>query len=290
MLKISLVTDELSADPETALELATSWGIRAFELRGYFAERVPQLTNYQNHNLRRILEDYGAHIVALSPGLFKMPYPPGAPESWSFTSLDAGAFVGWESAHQLVQRHVTEILPQTLNLANALGARTVVIFGFHRGGAAPAEAPPAVIDTLHMAAESAARAGITLALETEEGYWADTGERTARIIKQVNHPALRVNWDPGNAFCAGDTPFPVGYGPLRGLIHHVHFKDARRLADGSVEFVTLGEIDWRGQIQALISDGYDGYISIETHLRPKIASARASFERLQNLIHEAGQD
>lgn len=172
-------------------------------------------------------------------------------------------------------------------MANELGAQTVVCFGFHRGGAPAGSPPVAAVDGLGQAAEKAAEAGITLALETEEGYWADTGERTRQVIEQVGHPALRVNWDPGNAYCAGDQPFPDGYTALRGLIQHVHFKDARRLADGSHEFVTSGEIDWRGQVCALAQDGYKGYISIETHLQPKIASAKASFDRLSTLIAEA---
>jgi sugar phosphate isomerase/epimerase len=100
----------------------------------------------------------------------------------------------------------------------------------------------------------------------------------------VHHPALRVNWDPGNAYCAGETPYPSGYAALRGRIEHMHFKDARRLPDGSAEFVTRGEIDWQGQIQALMQDEYDGYISIETHLRPKIAGAKSAFDRLSSLI------
>ena len=289
MLKISLVTDELSADPETAIELATSWGIRDFELRGFFADRVPLLSAYQRRQLMHILADYGARIVALSPGLFKMPYPPPDPLRWSFTCLDMGAYESWEAAHRLVQAHVQEILPATLDLANQLGVKTLVLFGFHRGGAEPGLPPQAVLDTLHAAAQRAASSGITLALETEEGYWADTGERTARLVEMVNHTALKVNWDPGNAFCAGEVPYPTGYSEVYKTIQHVHFKDARRLADGSSEFVIDGEIDWKGQIQALVSDGYDGYISIETHLRPKVASAKASFERLQSLILAAQQ-
>jgi sugar phosphate isomerase/epimerase len=146
-----------------------------------------------------------------------------------------------------------------------------------------------VIDTLGEAAERTANAGMILAMETEEGYWADTGERTRQVVEQVHHPALRVNWDPGNAYCAGETPFPTGYAALRGRIQHVHFKDARHLLDGGTEFVPSGEIDWQGQIQALVQDEYDGYISIETHLRPKIAEAKAAFDRLSRLIAEAQQ-
>jgi sugar phosphate isomerase/epimerase len=284
MIKISLVTDELSADPETAIELGTTWGIRHYELRGFFTDRVPKFSAYQRQQLRHILADHEARIIALSPGLFKMPYPPKTASRWSFGCLDLPAYETWAEAHNAVQTHLRETLPATLDYAAELGVSLIVTFGFSRGGAAPGKPPNEVYDALWQAAERAAASGMVLAVETENGFWADTGERTAAIIKAVNHPALKANWDPGNAFCAGDTPYPDGYGVLRDSIGHVHFKDARRFPDGSANFVLDGQIDWKGQIEALTQDGYDGYISIETHLRPKIASARTSFERLRALV------
>jgi len=284
MLKISLVLDELSADPETALELGSSWGLKYFELRGFFGERVPFFSDYQKQHLRYLLELYRAQVIALSPGLFKMPFPPPEPQRWSFTCLDIGAYQGWREAQRAVDFHLQEALPATLDYAGELGVKTVVIFGFQRAGEAPGFPPEEVLSALRAAAERAAQAGIVLALETEDGHWADSGERQAQILAAVNHPALRANWDPGNAFCAGDTPFPTGYRALKDFIQHVHFKDARIASNGQAEFATFGEIDWDGQIQALIQDGYDGFISIETHQRPKVASAKAAYDRLSALI------
>lgn len=284
MLRISLILDELSADPETAIELGTSWGIRNFELRGFFTDRAPLFTDYQKYLLRSILADYNAKLIAISPGLFKMPYPTKEPERWSFTCLDYGAFNVWNDANREVKIHLDEILPATLDYANELGIETIVIFGFHRDGLPSGKAPDEVLTSLFKAAERAAAAGIVLALETEVGYWADSGEHQARIIETINHHALRANWDPGNAFCAGDIPYPTGYTQIKHFIRHVHFKDVRSLPGGKFEFVVNGEIDWQGQIKGLVQDGYDGFISIETHQRPKIASAKASFIRLKSLI------
>ena len=36
IVKLAIVTDEISADPETAIELGAEWGIHDFELRGVF--------------------------------------------------------------------------------------------------------------------------------------------------------------------------------------------------------------------------------------------------------------
>ncbi|MDH3944894.1 MAG: sugar phosphate isomerase/epimerase, partial [Anaerolineae bacterium] len=95
-----------------------------------------------------------------------------------------------------------------------------------------------------------------------------------------------VNWDPGNAFMAGDTPYPDGYQAVRNWVRHVHFKDAEVDPNGGRRFTVHGQIDWAGQIRALANDGYEGYISIETHMRPKVKVAREELELVRRLIHE----
>jgi sugar phosphate isomerase/epimerase len=98
---------------------------------------------------------------------------------------------------------------------------------------------------------------------------------------------LLVNWDPGNAYHAGDSPYPGGYEAVRPFVAHVHFKDVSREAAGGYRYAVEGDIDWAGQIAALKRDGYAGYISVESHMQPKVGSARALLHRLRRLI-EAG--
>ncbi len=51
-----------------------------------------------------------------------------------------------------------------------------------------------------------------LALENMPSQWADTAENSRKVLELVNHPAFRLNWDPGSAAFAGDpSPFPEGY-------------------------------------------------------------------------------
>src|SRR5689334_16239451 len=105
MITISLITDELSADPETAIEMAAGWGIRHFEMRGFYTDRVPKLSAYQKYVLKQSLDDYGAQVVAISPGLFKMPFPPKAPYRWSFGVLDVASYENWSEAQRQVRYH-----------------------------------------------------------------------------------------------------------------------------------------------------------------------------------------
>lgn len=289
-MRISIVTDEISADPETAIELGVKWDVHDFELRGFFTDRVPRFSEYQKQHLHDVLDEYRARLIAIGPGLFKIAYPPkGAPRlplSW----MDRAAYENWAEAKRLAHDHLNELLPASLDLANEFGARLVVIFGFDRAGAPPGLPPDEVLNCLRQAAERGSAAGVQLVLENEDGFWADTGARSAQIVCAVNHPALAINWDPGNAFFAGDEPYPQGYQEVRGLVRHVHFKDAQRNQDGSLRYAVEGQINWAGQVRALAVDGYEGFISIETHMRPKVTAGLTAVDRLRTMINAAWDD
>jgi sugar phosphate isomerase/epimerase len=286
-IKISIVTDEISADPETALEMGVEWGIHDFELRGFYADRVPNLSAYQKAHLVELLDRYDARVVAISPGLFKIPFPFGARESTSLAWMDRSTFRSWHKTWNELKYHRQELLPASFEFAEELGVKLIVTFGFHRGGLPAGPAPDEVLEVLHDAADQAGARGLQLAIEVEDEFWADTGQRTATLIDAIGQPALGVNWDPGNAFMAGDIPYPDGYQALRDRVRHLHFKDAAVDSGGQRRYVVHGQIDWTGQIQALVNDGYDGYVSVETHLRPKVRVAYEELERLRQLIEQA---
>ena len=290
MLKPSIVTDEVSADFATAVELGTAWGIHDFELRGYGENRAPLLSDYQKTRVREVLDAYDARLVAISPGLFKFPFPSTSRNVFPVAAIDHTIFQDWKHGRDLLDFHLNELLPRAIDFAREFDVRTIVSFGFARGSAIGHLPPDELVETIYQAAERVSAAGLTLAIEVEDGFWADTGANTAALLRAVHQPALRVNWDPGNAFQAGESPFPEGYAHIRDTIAHVHFKDIVKEANGSFEYRVEGAIDWSGQIKALVADGYGGFISVETHMSPQGASARAAPRRLLRLIETATAD
>ena len=55
-----------------------------------------------------------------------------------------------------------------------------------------------------------------------------TAADAARILAAVKHPNLQLVWDPANALCSGENPYPEGYAKLpKDRIVHVHTKDCR---------------------------------------------------------------
>lgn len=287
-IHISLVTDELSSDLETALELAAELGLHAVELRGIGTERFPRLSGYWRARLPRYLEDAGVQVVSLSPGLFKIPLALDAEPLWPDRGLrwcDWGRHTSWRQQRDLVEEHSTKLLEESLEWAQRLNCPTISCFSFLRPPELAGQpCPDEAIDLLRAAAQRAEAFGVTLVLENEHVCWGDTGAAAARIVERVAHRNLALLWDPTNSYTAGETPFPDDYERLSGLIRHVHFKDARRLPGGQYEYVTNGGIDWEGQIPALVRDGYQGFISIETHATPKVSATRAHLQRLRALL------
>src|SRR5512138_2120918 len=154
-MKISLITDEISADPETAIELGTEWGIHDFELRGFYTDRVPRLSAYQKQRLHDMLSEYQARVIAISPGLFKVPYPPKHAPHTSLGWMDSAGYETWFEAQRLAHYHLNELLPASLDFANEFGARMVLAFSFDRAGAPPGQPPEEILNCLRQAAERA---------------------------------------------------------------------------------------------------------------------------------------
>lgn len=287
MIEIAIVTDEVSADPETAIELGVQWGVNTFELRGFGSERVPLFTPFQQQRIEELLDEHDVRIVAISPGLFKCPYPSNARERFPLGSIDYGLYERWRQPLDTVKFHLQELLPLSIEYARRIGAKKIVAFSFERTNGSVDVVPDEVLAAIRHAAEQCATADLELTVEVEANFWADTGANAAAMMRAIDHPALGVNWDPGNAIVAGDNPFPAGYAAVRDYVRHIHFKDVAFAQDGSHRYVLDGEIDWKGQIAALVADGYGGYISVETHMEPKVSSAKAMTERLRNFLENS---
>jgi sugar phosphate isomerase/epimerase len=269
-MKVCVITDEISSDPKVAVDLASGWGIRHFEIRRIWDRRVPDIEDFQVEQLKKILTEYGVDVAALSPGIFK---------------------INIEDAEN-IERHLTETLPRSIDLGKVLGTNLIIIFGFVGEKSKYEMYFDLMVDTLREAADYAAKKGFLLALENEPICLADTGERTAKLVKAVRRNNLFVNWDPCNAYRAGERPFPDGYEHVKDLLLHVHLKDCiidnEAVEEKYVPF-NEGEVRLFDQIRALKSNSYKGFISIETHLKPKVEGTLKCWTALRKFLEEIGE-
>lgn len=127
------------------------------------------------------------------------------------------------------------------------------------------------VEVHHQAAEAAAAANVTLAVEylnRFECYFLNTMADAADYVKRVNHPNVGVLFDTFHANI--EEKDPVGcIAPHIDIIKHVHISENDRGTPGK------GHIDWPGTFRALRSGGYDGWLVIEAFGRalPDLAAA-----------------
>ncbi len=263
-LALGIVSDEISPDFNVALRYGTEWGLSIYELRVLRSGRVPAVEPEEFRELLGLVKDRGLTISALSPGIFKHTL----------------------SKQSEITAEIEEILPRTIELAGQLGTKLIIAFGFQREAGEPENRVNDWFEYMHRASAIAAKAGITLAIENEPGFWCDSGFNTAELIRKVGMPNLGANWDPCNGYGTAERPYPDGYEAVKHVAVNVHVKDTRK---GSlIQCVPVGEgaIDWKGQIAAIVRDRIVNHVTIETHCLPLIENSKKNVDILRSYLRQ----
>ncbi len=112
-------------------------------------------------------------------------------------------------------------------------------------------------------ADAAADNGVVLLMETGQ----ETASNLLGFIECVDHPALAVNFDPGNMILYGRGNPVEAVGILGRRIRHVHIKDALPSAVagqwGTETVWGKGSVGTRAFLKSLKDVGYAGALSIE---------------------------
>ena len=257
-IPIAAITDEFSPDLESALAVMQEIGMQAAELRVVWGKNILNLNADELNRAHAIIRDKGFHIVSIASPLLKCVLPGGGPIDSRFQHDVFGSQHTFED-----QPHLTE---RAFAIAEKFDARIVRVFSYWRASD-PETCFEAVASALAGLAVQAAKRGLIIGLENEHACNIATAQETARVLERVPNPNLMVVWDPANAFISGEDAFPYGYGLLPpSRIAHVHAKDCS-LDGHQPVWGPLGtrHLDWKGQIAALIRDGYTGHLSLETH-------------------------
>lgn len=115
-------------------------------------------------------------------------------------------------------------------------------------------------------AEYAQAHGVTLAMEPHVDGLVDTPERMVTILKLVDSPVLKVNFDISHFDILGmSTEESVSV--LAPYSVHTHVKDQRGRYP-NYEFLTPGEgdFDYVDYLQRMRAHGYDGFINAEVSI------------------------
>lgn len=265
-MRLAIVSDEISSDFKKAVEYGIEWGITDYEIRHLTTGRVPYVANDEINLVQEVVKEYDLTISAISPGLFKI------------SLLD----------EDQLKLQIEENIYESFRLADRLGTRNVIIFGFKRYAREPQSDYIQVLHILGRIAALAEKYGFQLLLENEPGFWVDTGVNTAKLLDDIDSKNLKANWDPANAAGAGEIPYPYGYLAIRKHIRAIHVKDYRKDSNGEPEYVVVGngEVDWPGQFRAIMYGVNIDYITIETHCKPLINNSHRNIVKIIDLLED----
>jgi sugar phosphate isomerase/epimerase len=259
LFPLAAVTDEFSPDDlEKAASSMQEVGMTAAELRVVFGKNIIDLSDEELDRARAILTKHGLAVISIASPVLKCLLPDAPPIDSSIQHDVFGK--QYEIADQ------PRLAAQAFSVAKKMGARIIRVFSYWRT-TAPQECFDRVVIALRGLTELAAKQDLVIALENEHACNIATAQEAAAVLKAIDHPNFKVIWDPANAYVSGEDPYPHGYRllPVHRIVH-VHAKDCTMNGHQPV-WGALGECDiqWKDQIRSLKNDGYQGYISLETH-------------------------
>ena len=257
-LRIAAITDEFTADLEPALRAMSAIGMTGAELRVLWGKNIMNLSADELKRAQQLTRDHGFEVISIASPILKCVLP-GGPEIDSRFQHDIFA-----SKHTFDDQ--PRLADQAFDIAEMMGAKIIRVFSYWRT-VAPDQCFNGVIDALTWLCEKAAKRNLIIGLENEHACNISTAAESARALNALPLPNLKLVWDPANALCSGENPFPDGYARLpKDRIVHVHLKDCHMEGHKPV-WGPLGTraVDWKGQIAALRADGYTGWLSLETH-------------------------
>ena len=213
---------------------------------------------------RRASEDLGMPIVGMAP------YTTG------INALDGGE---WRSA--------VDEFRGAIEIAQLVGAGRLRVYAgsWHPGDRDHEAHWNQLVAALCTLAPEASDAGIRLCVENHFGTMTQTAAETARLVREVDHPAVRVLYDQANLTFTHDEPYEEALRIQGDLIGHVHVKDlvftdpdapfqaaetARVAAsERAVRSRVVGDgvVPWRGILSTLSTLGYDDVLTLEYEYR-----------------------
>ncbi|WP_055490375.1 sugar phosphate isomerase/epimerase [Streptomyces sp. TP-A0356] len=263
-MRLSLITDEVSQNPQEAAEFAVDHGVHQVAIRSMWGRNIMQCTDRDLERLASVLGRYELTVSSILSPLFKCP-----PEARDQEDLKDPHFVGFPPSYE---RHLAEAKRLPV-IAEQLGAPTVRIFTFTYAGIVGPQPPhcrTVIVDTV------GSWRGVNVGVENEFVCYVRT---LSELQEFCESSELAAVVDPCNEHVA------KGGDGLSGLTDRliaravdVHVKDR---FNGAYVPVGSGTLAWPAIIERLAGEEYAGPVTLESHLRGDRAGIAASIRALR---------
>jgi L-ribulose-5-phosphate 3-epimerase len=256
--KIGAITDEFSPDLQTALDAMSKIGLTGAELRVVWGKNIMDLSDDELARAKDMIQSKNMQVMSIASPVLKCVLP-NAPEVDTRFQQDI-----FNSKHTFDDQ--PRLADHAVKVAKTFGAKIIRVFSYWRT-VNPEACYDQILEALRKLSDLAAQHDLIIGLENEHACNIGTAVESAKILSMLDHPNLKLVWDPANALVGGETPYPFGYDKLpKSRIAHIHVKDCHM--EGHTPIwgpVGTRHVDWKGHFAALSRDGYDGWLNLETH-------------------------
>lgn len=262
-IEIGTVSDEVSRDLSDAFETAMSWGIWHFELREGSKARFPNFLR-EEWNAVDAAVQAGAKITAVSPGIFK----------------------GNAAESRRIADEIERTLKPSIEVAHRLNCSKIIVFGFEKSVDEPVSNRAEALRAFEQAGNLAHEAGIRIVIENEPNFWIDMPETSAEMMRELDHAAIALNWDPGNMSWGGVKNInKAHFDAVNPFMQNLHIKD---FYPQDAQFpwrpVGMGVTNWENILQWVKAESTLENITLEVHTNPLKESTKASLETVRSLM------
>jgi sugar phosphate isomerase/epimerase len=178
---------------------------------------------------------------------------------------------------------------RNMELAAQLGAKFLRVYGGRvPEGHTVDSILPTLVENLRKIGDEAGQYDVTLVLETHDD-WTDSNV-FGRLMRQVDHPRVRVLWDLHHPYRTNGESPQMTYANIGSFTASIHVKDSIQTADGGHQYVLLGEGDvpLKAMLDLLVAGGYNGYAILEWEKRwiPELLEPEVAFPQYVTKMRE----
>lgn len=135
----------------------------------------------------------------------------------------------------------------------------------------------------------AERCGVRLLIEPEPDLLIENSAQMRSFMKEIQSPAIGVNFDIGHFFCVGEDP-SAAFESLAQWVGHVHIEDIAASREHAHLIPGEGAVQFRDVFETMVRLGYQGDICLELYPytdRPE-AAGKESRTHLMPIFEAAG--
>ena len=193
----------------------------------------------------------------------------------------------FNSLDEPVRQREIAAIKKVMGYCDQLGTKYIRIYGGNLAAGDTeklAERRARLIESMCELGDAAAEKGVTLVIENHFNTMAVSAKESASLIREIDHPAVRILYDQANLTFTGNEGYEEALPLQQQYVAYMHvkdlvFKEGVAFSSSNVarpdesernvytRIVGEGVIPWPEILRAVKARGYDGWLSLEYERR-----------------------